>query len=114
MSANESTPRAKPENDVIIVAEGEILNANRNALMNASSVFSDLLEDAQISQIEVTDIKEIVEQLLEYVNTGQVTESMMQLYATDLLDIANKVCHNLSIICYCSNSVFFQVSFAFA
>lgn len=90
-SSKAATTSVPPESDVTIVAEGELLKANRNALIKASSVFSKLLKDDQTLRIEVDDVKEIVEQLLEYLNAGQVAKSSMQLYATDLLDIASKV-----------------------
>ncbi len=90
--------QGKPKNNVTIVVEGELLNANRSVLKKASSVFSKLLKDEETSRIEVDDVKEVVEQLLEYINTGQITDSSMQLYATDLLDIANKVGHLCSVV----------------
>lgn len=78
-------------NFVLIVADGgDSLQVKRNALMEASSVFSILLKDSHTSRIEVNDEKEIFEPFLEYINTGHVKESVMQLYGTDLLYLANK------------------------
>lgn len=98
MSVCNFTISLKPEKDVdlvTIVAEGgDNLQANRNALMKASSVFSVLLKDSQTSRIEVNDEKEIFELFLEYINTGKVKESVMKLYSTDLLYLANKVFPN--------------------